>query len=64
VLQLVARRNAVPIVHFWWRTLHQPAALLAPGLAAMPPSIRLVLAANWVALTLVFKWPTWFVMRR
>ena len=63
VLGIVGAAN-IPIVHFsvyWWRTLHQPAALLAPGPAPISPSIRLALAVNWVAFTLLFAY---FLSRR
>jgi heme exporter protein C len=63
VLGIVGAAN-IPIVHFsvlWWRTLHQPPALLAPGPAPVSPSIRLALAVNWVAFTLVFAY---FLSRR
>ena len=63
VLGIVGAAN-IPIVHFsvyWWRTLHQPPALLAPGPAPVSPSIRLALAVNWIAFTLVFAY---FLSRR
>jgi heme exporter protein C len=63
VLGIVGAAN-IPIVHFsvlWWRTLHQPPALLAPGPAPISPSIRLALAVNWVAFTLLFAY---FLSRR
>jgi heme exporter protein C len=63
VLGIVGAAN-IPIVHFsvyWWRTLHQPPALLAPGPAPVSPSIRLALAVNWIAFTLVFAY---FLVRR
>src|SRR5499426_2597494 len=39
----------IPIVHFsvyWWRALHQPATILAPGKAPLSPSLGLPLAVN------------------
>jgi heme exporter protein C len=42
VVGIVGAAN-IPIVHFsvyWWRTLHQPAAMLGPGPAPVPPSSR------------------------
>jgi len=63
VLGIVGVAN-IPIVHFsvlWWRTLHQPPSMLAPGPAPVAPSIRLALLVNWVALTLLFAY---FLSRR
>ena len=63
VLGIVAVAN-IPIVHFsvlWWRTLHQPPAMLGPGPAPVSASIRLVLVINWVAFTLLFAY---FLSRR
>ncbi|HXJ81106.1 MAG TPA: cytochrome c biogenesis protein CcsA [Candidatus Methylomirabilis sp.] len=63
VVGIVGAAN-IPIVHFsvyWWRTLHQPPAMLAPGPAPVSPSIRLALAINWVAFTLLFAY---FLSRR
>ncbi len=54
----------IPIVHFsvyWWRALHQPATILAPGRAPLSPSLGLPLALNWVAFTLLFAY---FLVRR
>ena len=63
VLGIVGAAN-IPIVHFsvyWWRTLHQPPALLAPGPTPVSPSIRIALLVNWVAFTLLFAY---FLSRR
>jgi heme exporter protein C len=63
VLGIVGVAN-IPIVHFsvlWWRTLHQPPAVLAPGPAPVAGSIQLALAINWVAFTLLFAY---FLSRR
>jgi len=63
VLGIVGVAN-IPIVHFsvlWWRTLHQPPSMLAPGPAPVAPSIRLALAVNWIAFTLLFAY---FLSRR
>src|SRR5262245_23648983 len=63
VLGIVGALN-IPIVHFslyWWRTLHQPPTLLAPGPAPISPSIRAALLVNWVAFTLLFAY---FLSRR
>jgi len=63
VLGIVGVAN-IPIVHFsvlWWRTLHQPPAVLAPGPAPVSGSIQLALAVNWVAFTLLFAY---FLSRR
>jgi len=54
----------IPIVHFsvmWWRALHQPAAILGPGSAPMPLWMKMALAINWLAFTLVFAY---FLTRR
>jgi heme exporter protein C len=54
----------IPIVHFsvyWWRALHQPATILAPGKAPLSPALALPLAVNWVAFTLLFAY---FLTRR
>jgi heme exporter protein C len=54
----------IPIVHFsvtWWRALHQPATMLGPGSAPMPGWMKLVLAVNWIAFTLLFGY---FLSRR
>ena len=54
----------IPIVHFsvtWWRALHQPAAILGPGSAPMPLWMKVVLALNWLAFTLLFAY---FLTRR
>ena len=63
VLGIVGVAN-IPIVHFsvlWWRTLHQPPTMLAPGPAPVSGSIQLALAVNWVAFTLLFAY---FLSRR
>jgi heme exporter protein C len=63
VLGIVGVAN-IPIVHFsvlWWRTLHQPPAVLAPGPAPVAGSIQLALAINWLAFTLLFAY---FLSRR
>ena len=63
VLGIVGAAN-IPIVHFsvyWWRTLHQPPTMLAPGPAPVSPSIRLALTVNWIAFTLLFAY---FLSRR
>lgn len=55
----------VPIVHFsvlWWRTLHQPPTILAPGTA--PPidgRMAAALGAGFLAFTLA---GAWFFFRR
>jgi len=54
----------IPIVHFsvyWWRALHQPAAMLGPGRAPMPGWMKAVVLVNWIAFTLLFAY---FVSRR
>jgi heme exporter protein C len=54
----------IPIVHFsvtWWRALHQPSAILGPGSAPMPLWMKVVLALNWLAFTLLFAY---FLTRR
>jgi heme exporter protein C len=55
----------VPVVHFsvvWWRTLHQPATLLAPRVdPPIDPMMLAALLAGWVAFTLG---GTWYVVRR
>jgi heme exporter protein C len=54
----------IPIVHFsvyWWRALHQPATILAPGKAPLSSSLAVPLLLNWVAFTLVFAY---FLARR
>ena len=54
----------IPIVHFsvtWWRALHQPATMLGPGSAPIPLWMKMVLAINWLAFTLVFAY---FLTRR
>jgi len=54
----------IPIVHFsvyWWRALHQPATILAPGKAPLSPALGLPLALNWAAFTLLFAY---FLTRR
>jgi heme exporter protein C len=54
----------IPIVHFsvyWWRALHQPATILAPGKAPLSASLAVPLALNWVAFTLLFAY---FLTRR
>jgi heme exporter protein C len=54
----------IPIVHFsvyWWRALHQPATILAPGKAPLSPALAWPLALNWVAFTLLFAY---FLARR
>jgi len=46
----------IPIVHFsvyWWRALHQPAAMLGPGRAPMPGWMKAVVLVNWIAFTLL-----------
>lgn len=47
----------IPIVHFsvlWWRTLHQPPTILSPEPVALPASMRMTLAVNLAAFTLLF----------
>lgn len=47
----------IPIVHFsvlWWRTLHQPPTILSPEPVALPGSMRVTLAVNLAAFTLLF----------
>jgi heme exporter protein C len=54
----------IPLVHFsvsWWRTLHQPATMLKPGAAAMPPVIGAAIMVNFVALVLLYAY---FVTKR
>ena len=63
VLGIVAAAN-MPIVHFsvyWWRALHQPATILAPGRPPLSPSLALPVAVNCVAFTLLFAY---FLSRR
>ncbi len=63
VVGIVGAAN-IPIVHFsvsWWRALHQPAAMLGPGSAPMPFSMKMVVLVNWVAFTLLFAY---FLSRR
>jgi len=54
----------IPIVHFsvqWWRALHQPATILAPGKAPLSPALALPLAINFAAFVLLFAY---FLARR
>ena len=54
----------IPIVHFsvyWWRALHQPAAMLGPGSAPMPGWMKTVVLVNWIAFSLLFAY---FLSRR
>jgi heme exporter protein C len=63
VVGIVGAAN-IPIVHFsvyWWRALHQPAAMLGPGRAPMPTWMQLVVLVNWMAFTLLFAY---FLSRR
>ncbi len=63
VVGIVGAAN-IPIVHFsvyWWRALHQPAAMLGPGSAPMPGWMKGVVLVNWIAFTLVFAY---FLSRR
>lgn len=63
VVGIVGAAN-IPIVHFsvyWWRALHQPAAMLGPGSAPMPGWMKLVVLVNWIAFTLLFAY---FLSRR
>lgn len=63
VVGIVGAAN-IPIVHFsvyWWRALHQPAAMLGPGSAPMPDWMKLVVLVNWIAFTLLFAY---FLSRR
>src|SRR5262249_36854350 len=63
VVGILAAVN-IPIVHFsvyWWRALHQPAAMLGPGRAPMPGWMKAVVFANWIAFTLLFAY---FLSRR
>ncbi len=63
VVGIVGAAN-MPVVHFsvkWWRALHQPSTILGPEPSPISPEIRLALALNWVALTLVFAY---FLSRR
>jgi heme exporter protein C len=49
----------IPIVHFsvkWWRALHQPSTILGPEPSPIDGPIRLALAVNWVAFTLLFAY--------
>ena len=63
VLGIVAAFN-IPLVHFsvlWWRTLHQPPTLMAPGPAPVPGIIKAALYVNFVAFTLLYSY---FLTRR
>ena len=63
VLGIVAAFN-IPLVHFsvlWWRTLHQPPTLMAPGPAPVPGIIKTALYVNFVAFTLLYSY---FLPRR
>src|SRR5262245_46302039 len=63
VVGIIGAAN-IPIVHFsvyWWRALHQPAAMLAPGSAPMPGWMKVVVLVNWMAFTLLFAY---FLSRR
>src|SRR5881409_1610037 len=63
VLGVVAALN-IPLVHFsvlWWRTLHQPPSLMAPGPAPVPGIIKVALYVNFVAFTLLYGY---FLTRR
>ena len=63
VLGIVAAFN-IPLVHFsvlWWRTLHQPPSLMAPGPAPVPGIIKAALYVNFVAFTLLYGY---FLTRR
>jgi len=63
VVGIVGAAN-IPIVHFsvyWWRALHQPAAMLGPGRAPMPEWMKMVVLVNWIAFTLLFAY---FLSRR
>jgi heme exporter protein C len=63
VLGIVAAFN-IPLVHFsvlWWRTLHQPPTLMAPGPAPVPGIIKAALYVNFVAFTLLYGY---FLARR
>jgi len=63
VLGIVAAFN-IPLVHFsvlWWRTLHQPPSLMAPGPAPVPGIIKAALYVNFVAFTLLYGY---FLARR
>ena len=63
VLGIVAAFN-IPLVHFsvlWWRTLHQPPTLMAPGPAPVPGIIKAALFVNFVAFTLLYGY---FLTRR
>jgi len=63
VLGIVTAFN-IPLVHFsvlWWRTLHQPPSLMAPGPAPVPGIIKAALYVNFVAFTLLYGY---FLTRR
>jgi len=63
VVGIVGAAN-VPIVHFsvyWWRALHQPATILAPGKAPLAASLGLPLAVNALGFALLFLY---FLTRR
>jgi heme exporter protein C len=63
VVGIVGAAN-VPIVHFsvyWWRALHQPATLLAPGTSPIAPSLGLPIAVNALGFALLFFY---FLARR
>ena len=54
----------IPIVHFsvyWWRALHQPPTLLAPGPAPIDWPLRVAISMNGVAFMLLFAY---FLARR
>ena len=63
VVGIVGAAN-IPIVHFsvlWWRTLHQPPTILAPGRSPLPLSMWLAVAVNIVAFALLLAY---FLSRR
>ncbi|NJD68603.1 MAG: cytochrome C assembly protein [Candidatus Methylomirabilota bacterium] len=47
----------IPIIHMsvvWWRTLHQPASILKPGLSTVAPDMQMALYTNLVAFGLLY----------
>lgn len=58
VLGIVGALN-IPVVHlsvYWWRTLHQPATLLAPGPASIAPEMLATWLVNQIAFALLFAY--------
>lgn len=47
----------IPIIHMsvvWWRTLHQPASILKPGVSTVAPDMQVALYANLAACALLY----------